>query len=246
MKYGIRMMRYAVAVALLSVAPAAFAAQTAEMTLTGVGDNGYLGGVYIGPYVANINGVSTQVICDDFASDTYVGESWTANVYSFVDLNSVLGSTRFGLQADALAKYQQAAWLTLQLLNPPPASACGGSNCAGQIQFAIWQLFDNSAPYPTDYLSSFDRSWVNTYWLPQAAANYASGDYSNFYIYTPVAGTEYGCPSGSCAGAPQEFLAIQTPEPAALAMIGFDLATVGGLMLLWRIRRARRLEAPKA
>src|ERR1700680_2605307 len=102
-----------IAIAVLCVVPS-FGVQTVTMTLTGPGQNGTLGGVYIGPYVATINNVpNVQVICDDFVDGTYLNETWTADVSSFPIPKTV--------------QYQQAAWLTLQLLNP---SACGGTNCA--------------------------------------------------------------------------------------------------------------------
>ena len=72
------------AVALL-FAPAMFAA-TVSMTLTSAGGN-ISNGVYVNPYTASINGVSTTVICDDYVDDSYVGESWTADVHTLSDLN---------------------------------------------------------------------------------------------------------------------------------------------------------------
>ena len=77
------------AAALLGIAPSCFGAQTASMTLTGVGVNGVLGGVYIGPYVGTIDAVTTPLICDDFFDDSYIPESWTANVYSISDYASL-------------------------------------------------------------------------------------------------------------------------------------------------------------
>ena len=50
------------------------------MTLTGA-NSGSQAGVYTSPYTATIDGATgIAVICDDFTSDTYFGETWTANV----------------------------------------------------------------------------------------------------------------------------------------------------------------------
>jgi hypothetical protein len=77
---------------------AAFAAQT-SMQLTGPGPNGVLASVYVGPYQAVIggSGVPVPVICDDFADETWVNESWTANVFNSADLNNpaILSQTKW-------------------------------------------------------------------------------------------------------------------------------------------------------
>src|SRR5579859_2220025 len=165
-----------IVIAVLCVAPSF--ATTATMTLTGPGQNGTLGNVYIGPYVATINNVpNVQVICGDFVDETYLNETWTVDVTSFPVPETV--------------QYQQAAWLTLQLLNPP---ACGGTNCAGDIQYAIWQLFDPTAPQgqltPFDYLQSkgltTDLNSAQAFLTNSSlSANYSQVDYSRFSLYTP-------------------------------------------------------------
>ena len=66
-------------VILASLQPSVASAAPVNMTLTGAGSN-VLAGVYIGPYTALINGQSFNVICDDFLAETYLNESWTANV----------------------------------------------------------------------------------------------------------------------------------------------------------------------
>jgi hypothetical protein len=44
-------------------------ADTVNMHMVGAGPTS-LGGAFIGPYTATINGVSTPVTCDDFLRDT--------------------------------------------------------------------------------------------------------------------------------------------------------------------------------
>jgi hypothetical protein len=195
----------------------------ANLTLTGAGANGVLGGVYVGPYQGTINGISTLIICDDFFDETYFNESWTATASTFSDLSN----TKFG--AANLVQYQQAAWLTLQLLNPPISCPTTPSNCAGDIQFAIWQVFDHTGSnQPFGLLTGSDLSNAN-YWLTQAQHQvYTSGEFSNFAIYTAVSCSQ-NCPSWPA----QEFL-VKTPEPPELALLGIDLSGVGALLLLFR------------
>src|ERR1700689_2418331 len=69
---------------LFAVAGAGYATAQSTFTLTGVGSNIVLDGIYISPYTATINGVQTAVICDDFKDEVYVGESWMANSGSVV------------------------------------------------------------------------------------------------------------------------------------------------------------------
>jgi hypothetical protein len=227
----IRIVSALLAIPILCVAPS-FGVQTATMTLTGTGQNGVLGNVYIGPYVATINNIpNLQVICDDFVDNSYLNESWTANV---VTLPNIAG-TDFASQG--LQKYEQAAWLTLQLLSPP--TTCGGGNCAGDIQYAIWQLFDSTGQHtPLSYLSPPDLGNAQG-WLTQAAAHYTDPgiDYSRFSIYTPNLSDPITCSGHACTSAPpQEFMTVSTPEPPGLAILGTDLSALGLLVFFLRRR----------
>jgi hypothetical protein len=229
----VRSVWYLIMLGGLSVAPSL--ATPATMTLTGPGQNGTLGGVYIGPYIATINNVpNLQVICDDFIDDTYLNESWTANVDTLPNI------TGMDFANQGLQKYEQAAWLTLQLLSPP--SACGGGNCAGDIQYAIWQLFDSTPPAgqhtPFYYLSPPDLGNAQG-WLTQAAAHYTDPgiDYSRFSIYTPNQSYPITCSGHACASTPpQEFILVRTPEPPGLAILGTDLSALGLLVFFLRRR----------
>ena len=141
------------ALAFFCAAPAAFPSVTMELTAAGPNS---LAGVYIGPYTVTIDGVPTQAICDDYETETYFSTPWTANVSTLAD---GLTGKKFAGQADALTKYKEVAWLSLQLFNPTsscaPGFACGaGSNNTADIQFAIWQIFDSAAnPTPIGTLT---------------------------------------------------------------------------------------------
>jgi hypothetical protein len=122
------------ALALLCIAPCAFA--SSSLTMTGAGNN-VMDGVYVGPYYATVNGAAnTPVICDDFADETYIGSSWNYTPNTF----STLGNALWGNQTK---NYEGAAWLTLQMLslNGNPANATQ----VGYLSYAIWSLFDGAA-----------------------------------------------------------------------------------------------------
>jgi hypothetical protein len=215
------------------------AAQT-SMYMTGTFPNGALGPYYVGPYQAIIggSGPSVPVICDDFVDDTWIGESWTANVIDSANLSSNLGLTKFGTQlgSQAIQTYEEAAWLGLQLMNAP--STCGGASaCAGDYQYAIWQLMDPNPPLPIDTsgLSVTDQNFATSI-LNSVTGNPASHLYNNFTLYSYVPGTS-ACP-GPC-GSPQEFMVVHTPEPSQAALLGLDFSGLGALLLVYRRYRKK-------
>jgi hypothetical protein len=203
--------------AVLFLAPTALA-DTASMLLTGAGNNGLLGGVDVGPYTIEINGVSTSVVCDDYDDESYINETWTANVTT---LDS-LGGTKWVDLGNSTNLYQDAAWLSLQLLSAGPGQA-------GDIQFAIWTLFD---PNALNQLSAGDQAnvwlWINdaqgqTFW---------SGEFANILIYTPNTSDPIRCDGNYCANTPPQEFIVATPEPS-----GFALMLTGLLAVAIAIRR---------
>jgi len=199
---------FALVALLFAAAPAAFA-DSATLTLTSAGSN-IADGVYVGPYTATIAGTpgSVQVICDDYSHDSYVGETWTANMSSFPSLSSV----RFTSGNEAL-NYDEVAYLANTLFN------LGGTDNAqaDALQFAIWDIFDPSAIATSTCFGANPYDCVN-YWLTAAGTqSYTPGEFSNILIYTP-----------QTTGNPQEFI-VQTPEPGTLLLLFMGLA---GLILL--------------
>ncbi len=75
---------------------------------------------------------------------------------------SDLSETRYGKSADALAIYEQAAWLTTQHQSQPTSQY-------GDLQATIWQLFDPAAPTPGSIV-----------WAARAKENYASMVFTDF------------------------------------------------------------------
>jgi PEP-CTERM motif len=211
MKIAIRTLFWLVAGAVLLFAPPALA-DSASMVLTGVGPNGAMAGVYVGPYVATIDGVSTPIICDDFADESYLNESWTANVTTLANLSG----TKWGGLNNATTLYEEAAWLTEQLVNAPQSQA-------GDIQFAIWAIFDPSA---IDGLSAGDQTTVENLITQAEGETFWAGEFSNILIYTADMNDPILCNGQACANTPpQEFL-VDTPEPGALALLSLGLSVI--------------------
>jgi len=237
------------AVALALSACASFA-QTTAVTITGVGDgssvtNPSYFGVYVDPYTATVGGVAnTNVICDDWSDNTFVGESWTANVSTVASVSSGNMTPIFAPAASKIASpltpgqlYDEVAWLATQLLANPT-----NSTNQAEVSFAIWELTYSYAPTPQmpdpkTFLSGSPNG--STYQnaisgsnglLAQAAAAVNSG-YSGagWEILTPVAGTP---------GPPQEFL-VYTPESSAMILFSADMLGLLGLVIVFRRRLFR-------
>jgi hypothetical protein len=159
-------------------------------------------GYDVGPDSATVNGVAkTQVISDDFSDKTKIGKTNTDTVNTFSSLGSTLWGAYYLKKGDKMSQitkmYDEAAWLTLQLLNP------ANSKAIGDIQFAIWALFNAKALKKDPNAQS---------WLTLAGKqSYYSGEFSNFLILTPTCSNG----PGTCSG--QEFFEI-VPEGGTALM----------------------------
>jgi hypothetical protein len=233
-----RKQRFLLIAALFVCASAAFA-QTTSMNLTGTGDNATVydggSGVYVDPYTATVGGVSNvSVICDDWSNNSYVGESWTANVTTLNSLNMGTNAST-PLFGNNPTLYNEVAWLGTQLLANP-------TNYANQVavSFALWELtyaYNNpqESPDPTSFLAGSaeagSQNTVNTL-LSQATTAVAGGYNGNGWeILTPIAGT---VSNPSDEGIPQEFL-VYAPESSSMILFGAD--TLGLLALAFVFRR---------
>jgi hypothetical protein len=205
------------------------------MDLTSAGNN-ILAGVYVGPYYATINGqANVPIICDDFTDESFVGETWKATTTTVSSNAATMMSQRLGLSASTQSKdYGEAAYLAQQLMSgatcPPGTTSCASSDYAGDIQFAIWQIFDPSgAGNPFSYLSGNDYKNASA-WLTYASANApSSSSDAGVIVYSPVGG-----------GPPQEFLGM--PEADAPFIWAMDLAGLCGLVFFVR-RRTQAVSA---
>lgn len=234
MKRSVRTVMQTCVVVLAVIAPAggAMAQTQANMKLTNPGGN-VLAGIYVGPYYATINNTpNVPIICDDFTDETYVGESWTANVTTVASGDPTWISQRQGLSSTAQsADYAEVAFLAEQLMNPATTCQKSQADCAGDIQFAIWNIFDPGPPL--SLLSGND--WINANaWLNAATTAYADKEispslYSNVLVYSPAGG-----------GPPQEFIMVQTPEPGLASLLSVDLLTLAGVVFLMHRRSKKR------
>jgi len=199
--------------------PKTLRAGTIGLTLSTSTNYPAMGGVYVGPY--NFTGTgsqSLQLVCDDFADDVSPGESWTATTSTFPLTSSVLFDTQF---SDYQTRYKEVGWLVQQMFSLPTNSP-NYSQTIGDIQWAIWDIFDvtpngpisdgHNNPWGT--LSAQDQCNIDGYgctnsnnWLAQAQANYASGNYSNLVIYTPTTWS---------SGRPQEYFGLQQSMPESM------------------------------
>jgi len=216
------------------------------MYITSLGSN-LLDGVNVGPYSATINGVSTQVVCDDWQDITSIGSKWTANANTLSPLTN--GATQLKYGNNQLL-YDQVAWLTTQILAPPTTCPAGGScDVVGDISYALWEMTACSASAnPTACenntklagsafanLSGNDLTNAQ-WWLAHVPTTFASGNFTNFEIYTPMNANH---------GPPQEFIAdpiVTTPESSAMILFVTDMLGLLGLCLVFRRQLLRPIQ----
>jgi hypothetical protein len=207
MKNAGRFSGWLVAVAVICFGTYSFG-QAANMTMSDPGNN-VMNGVYVGPYNGTVNGVSAQIICDDFADESYSNESWTATVTTVANLNG----TKWG---NNTALYDEAAYFATQMIgleSNPTANA----QTIGYMSYVIWALFD--AKDVKNWLTSQGQSGINT-WNAIQVYLASAGKYagftppSNFFIFTPNLNNQITCNGGPCPTAPpQEFIGfVNMPE----------------------------------
>lgn len=178
-------------------------------------------------YQATTSGVSTPFICDDFIDDSYVSEAGTA------DLSGVASpgkSAKWG-QGNP-QRYNEAAWLSEQLLLPANSSPTK----LDDITLAIWDTFDPGRPGAINYQASYDG--VST--LAEQYVTAAQGEFANAHVDAVDPRYSITCGGAACptSGLPQEFQ-VATPEPPAPVLLAFDLLSLLALVLFLR-RRALR------
>ena len=182
-------------------------ADTVTVILTGV-SGGVQGGVHTSPYYATVGSLkNVPIVCDDYAHEVYMGESWTASISTFADLSQARfwqtgGESQAADQATTLQLYDEAAYLFNELYLQPSQR--------GDISFALWAIFDRSQVESSAGWDS-NAAW----WLASAQTQtYTAGEFSNFEVLTPIAPTS-----------PQEYL-VRTPEPSAGLLLGVGLLAI--------------------
>jgi len=148
------------------------------------------------------------LICDDFNNHISGGDIWLAEKVAVPNLP---GSPQpYYWSSLGMVGYEEGAWLAQQAFMPGNSAATNAD-----IQWAIWSLFDPATPP-----AGIDPGAAG--WLAAAAANYAGGNYSNVYIYTPLAGQP------GVTG-PQEFIGV--PEAHTSSLVAAGLLGLVALML---------------
>lgn len=236
----------------LAACPLFAAPPTVTFNLTSVGSGANLGGVYTSPYGGNINGGPTiPVICDDFADDSYVPETWTAYVNSLSDiltgsasnLKWAAGWNGTGSAATPTFSLSQAdAYATAAILAIDILTSTGLTQ--EEYSYAMWELFDPTTAAAA--LPVADQSTVAGF--IQTAVSEATGGNLSAYLNGATV-TIYSYDTGAMCGAqlnqpcahipPQEFVSVSMAEPPSPTMLGFDLLAVGGLIFISRRRSTR-------
>jgi hypothetical protein len=172
--------RYLVALALLAFAPAGFTLQNPTLELTGVGTGTVADGVYVSPYVGNINGGATgYMICDDFTTDSSL---YNPLPFTTTNAGALGGPVKFesnvlfgGYTYSAQQAYNAAAWLANGLLSP---GILGNPVNQTNYAFAIWDIFDGRTTDPSGGAAGMEA----------AAFDAVKGGYvgNNVSVYTPT------------------------------------------------------------
>ena len=182
-------------------------------------------GEYVSPCSAVIDGVSATIICLDIARNTYIGTTYPYVANYPNDLTTTLhyNGTNGATIAASVAQYNEAAYLSIQLLNTTNVDD------RGALAWAIWDIFDPTTvakDLASGQLTSAQMDAVKAK-LTAVPAGFTAPDY---VVYTP---------SDRSSGGPQDFVLVKTPEAPALGLLGLDLSALFGLFLLFRRRLSR-------
>lgn len=182
-------------------------------TLSGVGSNPYQGEM-MGPYTATSgSGATLPIICDDFNTVVYQGQSWNATVVSFSDPN-FLKDVKFGGLPNAMTDYLAAAYLAEKIFALSTTTQTASTKLTeAELGFALWGIFSSTAYAEMDAQSKF--------YYADAMKNGGSGNYSNIEFLVPNPRSSF-----------QEYITIvPTPEPSTLILLAC------GAMLLISTRK---------
>ena len=223
-----------------------------------------LAGVYTSPYLGQVaypSSAIVPVICDDFADESFVPETWTAYVTTlpqvlsgtygtpdtylkFGDSSNVTGSDigsvtgSWSLTQDQA--YEVAAILAVDILN-------SSGTMQEDYSYAMWGLFESSTAFSQLNGYANDQTNAENY-LNAAIADVNNGTVNGTSLSSYLSGynvTIYSYDNGAtcpgqlnnvCASTPpQEFITVTTPEAGTPVLIAVDL--LGFIALVGFLRR---------
>jgi hypothetical protein len=211
----IRALKAAFGFAILIAAPAVFAQQY-TMDLTSAGNGTVAEGVYVSPYVGTISGnglnYSGFVICDDFYTESYLNQPWTATMSNAGALNGTQKFS-FGNAWETQLAYNAAGWLANGLLQN-----LNNSTAQTNYAFAIWNIFDGQLMNPDGGSLTLEMQAFQA-----ALAGYTA---SNVSVFTP-----------NPVNASQEFLVVRSAPEMSAAGAASAVTLLLGAVLILRGRR---------
>jgi hypothetical protein len=229
-----------------------------------------MGDVYTSPYYATIGTSSSVVpiICDDFADESYLPESWTAYETSLSGVTTGPvkwtggGTVPGGVGSiSEAAAYTTAAYLAVEILETNQSTPAGAEQ-AGDLSYAMWALFDSavftdqtngaggtctlSGGYgclsSTDFANAeadLESAYASVKTNGLNTANFDSKEGVNVTIYTYDTGA--ACSGTSCSGPPQEFISVTTPEASTPMLLAADLLGFMALVGFFRKRMPKNV-----
>lgn len=201
-----------------------------------------MGGVYTSPYIATIDTqTGVLVICDDFTTDSYIGQNFTANSTLVSDLTGSTASTAVKFDNSNASQqqtdYATAAYLAQEII-AQDLSGSPSNYTLGILSYALWGVFDPSLLSLSNGQGTLSCTLTYGCLTSQQLADAKSAlsnaitnagsttQYSNVEIYTP-----------SPKSVSQEFLVVKTPEPSTILMLGLGL---GAIVFFGRRRKQAR------
>jgi hypothetical protein len=198
----------------------AISARATTITLTGnYGSLPRYAGEYVGPMGGTLNSttdISGGIACVDIALFSYFGSTWGVNISTLQNMTNA----RHGSDAAAVFRYEEAAWLLGQI--PVHATATQ----VGEIQFAVWKLFDPVNADNKLTSASGDIAAVDSWLALAATIDPQNHDFSSVRIYTPLPG------DGNqewMSGVARNFNGNPTPIPAGFVLLGTGLLALAVL-----------------
>jgi hypothetical protein len=210
-------------------------ADSVTVTLAGVGPVND-GVDYVLPYQLTINGQGPyNADCYDFFDNVNLGQSWQAielTLNQAATSGAFSGASGHGVGSNALADYQEVAWLSAQA-TPTPQSQM-------DLQHTIWNVFDPGAfgvtpgmqqilgNLATAQASSYNGfSFANFLFLEATTGNPGDGTFPQAFVIDTNGNTTGSNPIA--------------PEPDSVVLLGIGVALIAVSRRFWT-----RLTLPKS